>query len=187
MQYALITIKDKMLLLAAHEMMALEAHLDGITDMDKPQEDALPYHLCYGSYLLPQGVDGAKALEDFQAARDHWLGFVENNKCHSIAFHDAQAFEVRHIGNAIRIPFAALIQATETIIAKIGDKSSRQSVAGFLRYEQDMSPSTNILNCPGIIAFKGVEKRLKVDSLNLENWKESIDYERAKRAALTIK
>lgn len=186
MQYALISIKDKMLLLSAHEMQALDEHLESIADMDSPQEDTHPYHLCYGSYMPQIGTNAAKAIEDFQAARDHWLGSIENDKCHIIAFHDAQEFEVQHIGNAIRIPFAALIQASEAIIEKIGNKSSVQSVTGFLRY-QDMSPSTNLLNRPGIIALKGLEKRLKVNPLNLQNWRESIDHRRAERAALTIK
>lgn len=186
MQYALIEIQKRMLLIAANEMQSLDTYHDAIAEQDKPDETQHPYHVCYGCYMPQHGIDEDKALEDFKAARDHWIGYIQQEKCHIIAFHDAEPMEPERMGRAIRIPFAALVQAHAPVIEQIGGKASVQAVTGFLRYA-GMSPATNILNRPGVIALKGVERRVKDGPVNPADWRKHIDRDRAKRTARAIK
>jgi len=72
------------------------------------------------------------------------------------------------------------------VIEQIGDKASVQAVTGFLRYA-GMSPATNILNRPGVIALKGIERRVKDGPVNPADWRKHIDRDRAKRTARAIK
>ena len=185
MQYALIEIQKKTLLIAANEMQALDTFHDSISEQDRPHESQHPYHVCYGCYMPQHGLDEAEALEDFKAARDHWIGYIQQDKCHIIAFHDAEPMATERVGRAIRIPFAALVQAHSEVMEQIGDKASVQAVTGFLRYAE-MSPATNILNRPGIIALKGIERRVKDGPVNPADWRKHIDRERAKRTARAI-
>ena len=78
------------------------------------------------------------------------------------------------------------MQAHAPVIEQIGGKASVQAVTGFLRYA-GMSPATNILNRPGVIALKGVERRVKDGPVNPADWRKHIDRDRAKRTARAIK
>lgn len=186
MQYALIEIQQRMLLVSAHEMQSLNTFHDAITEQDKPSGAEHPYHVCYGCYMPQPGIEEAEAMDDFEAARDHWIGYIQHDKCHIIAFHDAEPMEPKRMGRAIRIPFAALVQASAPIIKKIGDRAFVQAVTGFIRYA-DISPATNILNRPGIIALKNIERRVKGGPLSPADWRRHIDRARAARTALGIR
>lgn len=185
MQYALIEIQNEKRLVSANEVHALRTYTDAILEQDKPVETEHPYHVCYGCYLPQPGIDVAEALDDFESSRDHWLGYVEQDKCHIIAFHDAVPLEPVRRGLALTIPFAALVQANPPIIEAIGDAGTVQAVTGFLRYE-DVSPANNVLNRPGIIALKGIERRVKEGQATPGNWHQHIDLARAKRTAQAI-
>lgn len=184
-QYALIEIQKRMLLISADEMHSLNTFHDAIAEQEAPDETQ-PYHVCYGCYMPQPGIDEATALEDFKTAHDHWIGYIQDGACHIIAFHDAEPMEVEHLGRVIRIPFAALVQAHAPVIEQIGDTASAQAVTGFLRYAS-MSPATNILNRPGVIALKGIERRAKFGLLKPADWRKHIDRDRAGRAAGAIK
>lgn len=186
MQYAIIEIQKKLLLIDASEMQSLDTFKDAIVELAKPKEDELPYYVCYGSYMPQKDIDDVNALNDFKMARDHWIATVNEDKCHIIAFHDAEPFEMERRGFARHIPFAALIQAQTPIIDRIGRKNSTQAVTSFLRYD-GMTPATNVLNRRGIIALKGIENRVKNEVINPLDWKKHVDKDRAKRAARSIK
>lgn len=186
MQYALIELQGKTLLIDANEMRSLDTFNDSITELARPNEEDLPYHVCYGSYMPQRDVADGKALDDFKKAFDHWIGTINEDKCHIIAFHDAEPFEMERRGLARHIPFAALIQSQAEIIDRIGDKASVRAVTSFLRYE-GISPASNILNRLGVIALKGLERRIKDGAINPRDWKNNIDRSRAIRAARSIK
>lgn len=186
MQYAVIEIQGRMLLIAANELQSLEAFGNTITDQNKIDEEQHPYTICYGSYMPQPDIDEKQAMEHFNSSIDSWIGYIDEDKCHLIDFHDAQPMEPEHRGLLTFIPFAALIQTHPEIIEKIGKKSQAQAVTGFLRFDE-MSPATNILNRPGIIALKGVERRIKGEPVNKANWHKHIDWDRAMRTARTIK
>jgi hypothetical protein len=185
MQYAMIEIKQQKLLISANEMQSLNLFRNSIADLPYLNEAEHPYHICYGCYMPQPNTDEVKALEDFKAVQDHWIGYVDQDKCYSIAFHEAEALESLHRGKRFSFPFAALIQADESVIKKIGDQASVQAVTGFLRYLDQMTPATNILNRPGIIALKGIERRLK--QVIPSDWRRHIDRDRARRTAVSIK
>lgn len=186
MQYAIIEIQQRPLLIDAAEMAAIDTYIDGIREEGRPDESRNPYYVCYGSYLPQHGTSEAKAKADFKAAFDHWIGSVKANVCHLIALHDGEMLQIEHFGRAIRIPFAALIQAHEVVIARVGDRNAKHAVTGFLRYA-DMSPATNIFNRPGVIALKGIERRTKSLPVDPVTWRKHIDRTRALRIARSIK
>jgi hypothetical protein len=182
MQYALIEVGNgKRVLMAANELAYLHRFGDGIVDQQRPDEASTPFTICYGCYMPNNGIGEGKAMEDFGAAKDHWLGYAEDDKCHVIALHDAQAMPAVRIGMAVRIPFAALIQADEGVVGKIiASRRSRQAVTAFLRYH-GMSPGTNILNRYGLLALKGVERRVGGCAISLADWRLHIDRARIMR------
>lgn len=183
-QYALIG--ELRLLMDAGEWQALRTFCDAIADLPGPDQNTLPYHVCYGCYLPQADIREEEAMTDLAEARDHWMGIIERDKCHLIAFCDAEAFGPRYIGLSLRIPFAALVQADPAMIERIADKKTRRAVTAFLRYA-NLSPATNILNRPGVFALKGVERRIKDDPITPAGWRKHIDRDRAGRTPFVIK
>ena len=197
MQYALIEIQDRKLLIDANEIQSLNEFNDSIAELETPDwsesskgrrpfSTIFPYHICYGSYMPQPGIDEKKGVEDLTFARDHFLGFVQREKCHVIALSDINVMDALPVGRTFHIPFAALVQASDFVIGEIGEKRSSRAVTGFLRYK-NMSPATNILNRPGIIALKGIERRTNNEAISPENWRKYIDRDSAKRIAQKIK
>ncbi|MHB1758249.1 MAG: hypothetical protein ACYCT9_12220 [Leptospirillum sp.] len=176
-------------MISASEMQSLNTFHDSIVDTESLIESDCPFHICYGCYMPQRETNEKEAREDLMSTRDHFLGFVHQDKCHIIACVDVMAMDTEHIGMTLRIPFSALIKTTDFVIEQIGNQASQQAVTGFLLYN-NMSPATNILNRPGIIALKGLERRRRwpmTIGVNPENWRKHIDPERAKRIASGIK
>ena len=184
MQYALFKVRQQELLLDANEMHSLNTFGDSIKDLPMPDE-AGNYRLCYGSYMPQPNTDEFRARKDLKIVPGYWIGHVEEDKCHLIAISDVEVLEppVCRLGKALYFPFAALIKASDSVIEKIGSKS-RQGVTSFLRYES-MSPATNVLNRPGIIALKGIERR-RTEARFAFGWRRHIDISRAARIAADI-
>jgi hypothetical protein len=184
MQFALFNIKDQYRLLAATEYQTLETYsLDQMVEQPEPVEREGGYTLVYGSYLPQSGVAKEKALEDLLEARDKWLSHVRGQQIHPIGLKDIEAYSVQQVGKQVRIPFSALIVASPELIRCIGSDSAH-SIAAYLKFG-NTDPFFNILNRPGVIALKGVERRVK-EVLTPENWKAHTDQERAKRTASKI-
>ena len=186
MQYALIKINDRDFLVSANEMQSLNLFQGAIVEQAEPDEAEFPFHICYGCYMPQPGIEAPQALEDLKGSCDHWLGYIQKDMCHIIGFHEVEPMEVQRRGRSIVIPFAALVQAHDPVIEQIGHKTSVQAVTGFLRYA-GMSPADNILNRRGIIALKGIERRIKDGQVSPTDWREHIDCDRAYRTALRIK
>jgi hypothetical protein len=185
MQYAQFNIDGHKILLDVSEKHSLDNHMDSLVELEKPSEESTLFMICYGSYRPQPGVSDEQAVEDLLIAKDHWLGHVDGADCHMIAFHDFEQFPVEHLGHSTRIPFAAVIQASPEIIEAIGSDKSVRAVSAFLRYG-DVSVPINVLNRPGIIALKGIEKRHGQQSITLANWREHIDPVRAVRTSQKI-
>lgn len=190
MQYAIIQLplKDggtKKVIIDAIEHFSLQDHQATFEEIALPPEyEGWPFYVCYGSYKPQPGTDPTQAVADLQDAKDHWLGWVLGDKGHTIAFHDCVNSEPQALGASIYIPFAAVIQAPEQVLTLIGN-DSKTAVSAFLRYSE-MSMLTNVLNRPGIIAFKGIEKRQATEVRSLENWKSFVDTARMHRVARKI-
>lgn len=185
MQIAQFNISGHKILLDVSEKHSLDNHMDSLVELEKPSEETTPFMICYGSYRPQPGISDEQAADDLLIAKDHWLGHVEGAGCHMIAFHDFEAYPVEHLGHSTRIPFAAVIQASPEIIEAIGTDKSVRAVSAFLRYEGYSVP-VNVLNRPGIIALKGIEKRHGQEIITLANWREHIDAERAVRTSQKI-
>lgn len=185
MQYAQFEISGHRILLDVTEKYSLDNYMDELAEVEKPSEETTPFLVCYGSYRPQPGVSGVQAMEDLLIAKDHWLGYVDGAKCHMIAFHDLIPYAEEQLGFSTRIPFAAVIQASPEVVESIGDENSVRAVTGFLRYG-DISVPVNVLNRPGIIALKGIEKRFSKEPVTLANWKDRVDSERASRISRKI-
>lgn len=180
MQYALFKYDaDVMLLVDIHEHIALTTHCDSLQDIEE-DEDSMPLKLVYGSYKPQHRLrdDVSASLENLMGSKGYQLGHVKGEQCRAIEMCDIEAFEPIQRGKAVDIPFAALIRTHIEI-----PDGSTQAVTGFLRYLSQMNPATNILNRPGLFAFKAQDRRVKVEALTAENWRQYIDQPRAIRAA----
>lgn len=185
MQIAQFNIDGHKILLDVSEKYSLDNHMDSLVELEKPSEESTPFMICYGSYRPQPGISDEKAVEDLLTAKDHWLGHIAGSDCHMIAFHDFEALQVEHLGHSTRIPFAAVIQANPEIIEAIGTDKTVRAVSAFLRYEGYSVP-VNVLNRPGIIALKGIEKRHGEVVITLTNWRDHIDPDRAVRTSQKI-
>lgn len=147
MQYALIEFQKKTLLIAANEMQALDTFHDSIAEQGTPDESQHPYHVCYGCYMPPAASTKPKRWKTSKRLT-RAIGSDTSNRTsatHHRVFTPNRESR-NEVGRAIRIPFAALVQAHTEVIEQIGDKASaRRAVTGFLRYA-GMSPATNISN-----------------------------------------
>jgi hypothetical protein len=188
MQYALIPVskggEQAHRLIDAGEISVMEHFKGAVEDLPNPPESG-QFYVCYGSYMPQPGITAEKALEDLMTASDHYLGYINREHCHSIAFHGVEAYASRSQGRSVRIPFSAVIQADPVVIERMGAKAGG-AVTAFLRFKHEMDPVANILNRPGIIALKGVERRTSTEAVTLENWKTFADSERAKRTCHNI-
>lgn len=188
MQFAQLSFKDQSKILAAPEFKTINTYsIDQMVERLKPLEEG-GYTLVYGAYLPQKGVAQEKALEDLLEARGKWLSHVIGNQIHSVGLMDIEAYTIQkfdhqQLGQQVRIPFAALIFASQELIRCIGNDSFH-SIAAFVKYG-NTNTFINILNRPGVLALKGVERRVK-ETLTRDNWKAYTDQERAKRTASKI-
>jgi len=180
MQFALFPMRDAMLLLDIHEHVALTTHGDSLQDVDEDEETML-LKLVYGSYKPQPALrdDAQASLASMMELKGYALGHVKGQRCRAIELCDIEAYEPIRRGKALDIPFAALIRTHIEM-----PKGTGQAVTGFARYLSQMTPATNILNRPGLFAFKAQDRRVKVDALTAERWREFIDQSRAVRAAM---
>lgn len=176
MQYALFQIDDKMLLLDIREHVALLENCDAIADMEE-DEDSMPLKIVYGSYKPQRGYDADAAVMSMAELKGYALGHVMGKTCRAVEFCDFVAYAPLLRGHAIDIPFAALIRTHVEM-----PSADRQAVTAFVRYFSQMTPATNILNRPGLFAFKAQEQRVRGE-LNRENWRTFVDEARALRSA----
>lgn len=185
MQYAIIEIASNFRLIDAAEIRAVETYGDaGIFDSPKPDVQSSPFVLCYGAYLPQHGISDERALVDLLGAKGSWLGHIAESICQLVAVQDIRSFGMQKVGRMTYLPFAALIQADESVIDRI--KANGLAVSCFLRYA-NQSPADNLLNRSGVFAMKAVEARIKGGDLSLGNWDKSVDRSRAIRTARKIK
>lgn len=176
MQYALFKIDDEMLLLDIHEHVALMDNCDSIADIEE-DEDSMPLKIVYGSYKPQRGYDADAAEMSMAEIKGYALGHVMGKTCRAVEFCDFVAYAPLLRGHAIDIPFAGLIR-THVEMPSV----DRQAVTAFARYFSDMTPATNILNRPGLFAFKAQEQRVRGE-VTQANWRTFVDENRALRAA----
>ncbi len=176
MQYALFQIDDKMLLLDIHEHVALMDNCDSIADVSE-DEDSMPLKIVYGSYKPQRGFDADAAVMSMAEIKGYALGHVMDKTCRAVELCDFVAYAPLLRGHAIDIPFAALVRTHVDM-----PTADRQAVTAFVRYFSDMTPATNILNRPGVFAFKAQERRVR-DEVTQANWRTFIDEKRAVDAA----
>lgn len=176
MQYALFKIDEQMLLLDANEYFALKNHGDQIADVAE-DEDSMPLKIVYGSYKPQRGCDEDTAVMDMAKIKGYALGHVVDSACRAIELCDFIAYAPLRRGQAVDIPFAALVRTHVELPS--GDA---QAVTAFARYGAQMTPGTNILNRPGLFALKAQERRIRTE-VSRENWRGFADEQRALRAA----
>lgn len=183
MQYALIEVSERKLLVDAAEVGSMNKFSDAISDADFPADDSIYQRvLAYGDYLPQPDVSEAEAQADLADLKDCWLGTIMENACHPIGLVALISFPAIRRGRSMAVPFAALVCAPEDILNQIGSRNTKRAVTAFLRYS-NLSPMTNILNRKGIIAFKGIERRATATE---DQWKSAIDEERARRTASVL-
>jgi hypothetical protein len=183
MQYAAFEIQGRKRLLDISEYEAL------LEIQKKPVAEAVEteaesgYFLFHGAYLPQPGISETKALKDLLAARDHWLGCLVGCECHPIALEDCFEFNAVRKGHALAIPVAALARASEAVAGRISPNPSKPALTCFLRYE-NLTPAENLLNRPGIFAFKGPPHSFGPGLP--ANWKSHTDADRAILTATDI-
>lgn len=181
MQYAVMKLsEDRGILVSAQEHQILLTHSDDVKDVEE-DEDSMPLKLVYGSFKPQYGHDGNAdaALAAMTQCKGFRLGYAEGDRCRAIELCDFVAYEPIYRGKALDIPFVALIRTHVDMPERDGP-----AVTAFLRYVQDMSPATNILNRPGLFAFKSQDRRRHGTALTSENWRGFADEARAWRVAL---
>jgi hypothetical protein len=184
MQYAIMEVQGRKLLLDSSEAQAVDSYgHDGISDAPRPDEQAAPLVLCYGGYLPQVDIPSDRVRSDLLGAQGSWLGHISGPTCQLIAVQAVVAYEPEKVGRNSITPFAALIQAHESVLDAL--KDTARAVTAFVRYP-NMSPADNLLNRHGVMSLRGIEKRIKSE-LTLLAWESSIDKSRAIRAAKSIK
>jgi hypothetical protein len=185
MQYALFRVKDRDFIVDANEVSAFDTFGDDIADTDtKPDEDG-PFYVAYGVYKPQPGITPEQGRSHLLEHQDAWLGHVDAELCHSVGLHAIEIFPATESMSMFNLPFAALIQADEFLVERIADHKRVQAVTTFARY-WSISPARNIFRRNGILAMKGIEKRVKV-KIEKENWRELIDPKRAVNNANKIR
>lgn len=184
MQYALIRLKEKQFIIDAHELSALDNFRDAIHDVEPKPDENGPLYVAYGAYKPQPGIEWDEAMGHLLERQDVWMGHIEGEHCHTLGFHAVEAFPPVQHGLSFSIPFAALIHAHPELIERIGDHSATQARTAFVRY-WNITPSHNVFERKGLLAFKGIERR-DATTVTKENWRERIDIERAVRNALRI-
>jgi hypothetical protein len=183
-QYALRQISDEnLILIDAAEDAVLTEHGDTIVDGKYPADDA--FEMIYGVYMPQPGIDRFEAVTNANESIGYWLGAVRETTCHAIGLEDAVFYAPVQIGHSTRVPFAALVCIGADALAEVRTDSVR-ALTCFLRFREQMTPATNILNRRGLFAFKSFDKRLS-GILTKNNWKECIDEDRVHRTAAKVR
>lgn len=175
--------EEKFILIDASEDQILLQHGDTIVDGEQPPDDV--FELVYGVYMPQPNLEAERALADASAATGFWLGAVVDTTCHAIGLEDAVFYPPVQIGHALRIPFAGLVCIGAEALAEVRTDSAR-ALTCFLRFREQMSPATNILNRPGVFAIKSYDKRVS-GMLKKEDWKSRVDEDRVHRTAAKVR
>lgn len=176
MQYAVITLKDKKILVDAKEVIFLdkffkENKMPNFQEFNE-EKDSIK-NVVYGSILHNGKVEFIEHRK--------WLGFafaypsLEGYK--SLSILDIHTLQTKNKGKLLFTPFAALIESD--IELKI---TQNTGISAFLRYG-NLDILTNVLNRECIYAIRATEKRKKFDN---SNWKDCIDESRLLKTALSI-
>lgn len=173
MQYAVMEVSGKRLLIDVQEMAAIETHSEEIADA-KENEETMPLKVVYGCYKPQPGIAIAEALKMITTGLGYRHGHIDQRTCRGLEFLDVVTYTPVSRGYSMDVPFAALVRTHVEF-----PKDQERPMTFFLRYE-GMNPATNILNRPGIYAITQQERRVK--SLEHENWRSSIDKSRATKA-----
>ncbi len=180
MQYALIEVSaGQCRIIDAHEYQSLTTHGDDIKDMDE-DEDSMPYKIVYGSYKTQPEYRGdtVSITLQMEECKGYRLGYVTGDVCRSIELCDLRVYSPIE-RRSFDMPFAALIRTFVDVRA-----GNTQAITAFLRYAQQMTPGTNVINRSGLFAMKDQERRVpKGELVTPNNWLRFVDEERALRAA----
>lgn len=188
MQYALIEIQDRPILIDANEYGALNL-LRETPVIDEPvDEGALVWKLVYGSFKPNRDRDAEEALGAMREQMGVAWGRIiaRDGLCRWAEVKDVETFEpIRRghampAGHAADVPVAVLLATRDEI-----PPADEQGLTLFPRYASQMDPLTNVLNRPGLLCLKGEEKRVRkqLNPLPPEDWRSLIDRERAVRTA----
>jgi len=187
MQYALQRIEGRDFLVSASEVDSLFNHGASIKDAPLPDLDDIttsPIALVYGAFLPQRNLGAEEARDILIKSVNFWHGWIAGDTCKPVGLHAIEVFP-QSGGLTRAFPIAAVIQARKELIDEIG--GLKKHAATLFKRVADMDPGTNVFNRDGVLALKGVEKRIKASPLSIHNWKQSIDAKRAKRVAGSIR
>ena len=137
-----------------HEYHSLSRFNDSIA-LDWTPLSSLPHHICYGAYIPQPGTSVRSAVKDLKYAKEHFLGYIDKDKCYSIAIEDIEVMKEISSCGILRIPVALLITACDEVIEEIKEaRESIKSVTGFLRFQSNPFPVTDLLNRRGLFALR---------------------------------
>lgn len=206
MQYAMISLNNKKLLLDASEVLVLDYVLQkkdfdvfkSINDK-KPEENKLKNEaLFYGvfkTYEKPEemiqfvnDVVGCELVKfNFRCKEKPFKNWTSENIEASVEYSvikDIVLFDAI-IKSTATIPFACYLKSEKNL-----DNNSKFGSTFFpkIQFEEneDADVFTSFLNRPGLFCFHTQEKRNK-NHINADNWKNYIDKERLLKLAFSIK
>lgn len=182
MQYALMELQHKKFLIDANEYVLLNSWFKKkftINDYETKEEE-VQLKLVYGAILIQNKTDKGIVFKEINGAIGKAIGYINNEKniCELSELIDIKLFE-DCISNSFRIPFAALIKTNLEF-----NNKNYQAKSFFIRYS-NMQAINNIFNRNFVMAIKRHEKRIK-GTLDINNWENFIDKERAIRVAKTV-
>jgi hypothetical protein len=150
-QFALMEFQGVQYVIDAAEMSAVENHAESIKDGPLPGPEQVPL-VAYGVFVPQPSLTPEAALAHALGSKGTWLGHIGGNQCHLLQLVDIRVFGVQRPRlKLVRIPFSALILATEYVANKLisdGDGF----ISAFVRYG-NISAADNILNRRGVFAF----------------------------------
>jgi hypothetical protein len=174
--------QDRMRLIDAREHSSLLRYGDTIRDGEYPDEIQGPRTTLYGVYMPQPGTLITQADTDANNSRNHWHRVVVEDVAHVLGVVDLISMEPIQIGNALRIPIAVLVCYSPGD-ANLLTLKRGQPITASLLFE-NLTPASNILNRPGLLAFDSQDTKAIGSKAP---WANLIDRNRVRRAALRIR
>jgi hypothetical protein len=155
------------------------------TFADRPRLDvaSAPLHLWYGVFLAQPDMIADQAVAALRSLQGHWLRSLHAGTAEWLAVQALHIDAPMTTGHAVRVPFAALVQAPVALVEVLHDPLC--AVLASPVEETGADPLLSVFSRSGLVAFLAAE--LPTAPLTRDQWATHIDRPRLQRTADRIR